>query len=328
MNCLHIFDCVAINPLIYTQEHITRLCKVLCWVMRRVQQDSIYAVYFHAYKLLFPKIYIKINVKGSELGTTTTNHGSVVHDLNQASPKPPPTRGKQLCQPVSNETSSLSSTSSNLFDKKPPAKDNSSSLSVPICHGQQLIKLKPPPVAQAESVVKKKHDDGPSTTTSSSVHSGMQAFELLIEDDDLYFNMKQPAITDFPENIETKPTAQHIFICNIGGTTGEDVTMEVHQPIKHQPIEQLEPTVSATPENVKFVTLKKNSDHEDEFKKCMESYNIQKGADSFDIITNAIAFYEGRYNIQLVIQISTPDSYRQYRCKQYEGFSFQISFGR
>ena len=49
-------------------------------------------------------------------------------------------------------------------------------------------------------------------------------------------NMKQPANTNFPENNETQSTAQHIFNCNIGGTTGEDVTMEVHQPIEHQPI--------------------------------------------------------------------------------------------
>ena len=47
--------------------------------------------------------------------------------------------------------------------------------------------------------------------------------------------MKQPANTNFPENNETQSTAQHIFNCNIGGTTGEDVTMEVHQPIEHQP---------------------------------------------------------------------------------------------
>ena len=58
-----------------------------------------------------------------------------------------------------------------------------------------------------------------------------------------------------------------------------------------------------TPENVESATMKKtevnvqNIDHEDEFKECMESYNIQNGADSFDIIMNAIAFYEGRYNI-------------------------------
>ena len=37
--------------------------------------------------------------------------------------------------------------------------------------------------------------------------------------------------------------------------------------------------------------------NEEEFKECMESCNIQNGADSFDIIVNAIAFYEERYNI-------------------------------
>ena len=102
--------------------------------------------------------------------------------------------------------------------------------------------------------------------------------------------MKQPAITDFPGNNNMQPTAQHIFNCHIGGTTGEDVTMEAHQPSEHQPIEQLEPTVSApTPENIESVTMKKkednvqNIDHEDEFEECMESYNIQNGADSFDI---------------------------------------------
>ena len=63
MNSLHIFDGVAINPLVFTQEHITRLCKVpphmLDYekIMRRMQQDSTYAVYFHTYKLIFPKIY-------------------------------------------------------------------------------------------------------------------------------------------------------------------------------------------------------------------------------------------------------------------------------
>ena len=69
-----------------------------------------------------------------------------------------------------------------------------------------------------------------------------------------------------------------------------------------------------TPENIESVTMEKkennveNIDHEDEFKECMESYNIQNGADSFDIITNVIAFYERRYNIQLGIEKSTPDS--------------------
>ena len=112
-------------------------------------------------------------------------------------------------------------------------KSSSSSLSVPVCHGKQLIKLKPPPVAQAETLVQNKHDGDLSTTLSPSVHSGTQAFELPIEDDDLYFNMKQPAITNFPESNETQPTAQHIFNCNTGGTTGEDMTTEEHQPIQH-----------------------------------------------------------------------------------------------
>ena len=202
MNCLHIVDGVAINPLIFTQEQITRLCKVLPHMlgMRRMQQDSIYAVYFHAYKLIFPKKMsdvilkyskhfplavpgimkcVKINVNGSELGTSSTNDGPgfIVCDLNQASPNLPPSRGKQLHLPVWDETSSSSSTSSNSFDKKPPVKDNlsmtqeqtlesltkhtSSSLllSVPIHHGKQLIKPKPPHVVQAETLVRKKHDD-------------------------------------------------------------------------------------------------------------------------------------------------------------------------
>ena len=74
-----------------------------------MQLDSTYAVYFHAYKLLFPKIYhqilvqnfpltipvfirhIKIPVNGSELGRTTTNEGSgvVAHHINEAPPNPP-----------------------------------------------------------------------------------------------------------------------------------------------------------------------------------------------------------------------------------------------
>ena len=98
------------------------------------------------------------HVNGSELGTSITNDGSgfVGHDLNEASPNPPPSRGKQLHLPEWDETSSSSSTSSNLFDKKPPAKDNlsmtqeqtqetltkhtssSSSVSVPLCCGKQL----------------------------------------------------------------------------------------------------------------------------------------------------------------------------------------------
>ena len=378
MNCLHIFDDVAINPSIFAQEHTTKLCKILphmlgyeknatrfyihsifpCLqaVISQHLSSDVILKYSKCFPLGVPEImkHIKINVNGSELGTTTTNDGPgfIVCDLNQASPNPLPSRGKQLHLPVWDETSSSSLTSSNLFDKKQPAKDNlsmaqeqtvlsltkhtssSSSLSVPTCCGK-LIKLKPPPDAQAEALVRKKHDDDLSTTTSSSVHSGMQAFELLIEDDDLYFNMKQPANTNFPENNKTQSIAQHIFNCNIGGTTDEDVTMEVHQPIEYHPIEQLELTVSPpTPENIESVTMKKkevnveNTNHKDEFKECMESDNIQNGADSFDIIVNAIAFYEGRHNIQLVIQKSTPDSYSQYRCKQHEGCPFQISFRR
>ena len=62
--------------------------------------------------------HIKIHVNASELGTTTTNGGSgfVVCHLNEASPDPPPSRGKQLHLPVWDETSSSSSTSSNTFD--------------------------------------------------------------------------------------------------------------------------------------------------------------------------------------------------------------------
>ena len=197
---------------------------------------------------------------------------------------------------------------------------SSSSLSLPLCCGKQLIKLKPPLVAQAENIVKK--DDGDSSTAlSSSVHSGTQALQFLIEDDHLYFNMKQPAITDFTDKKEKQQIAQHICHCNIGGITCDEVTMEVHHPI-----EQLQVLVTApTLEKFQSLTMKKkdindqNIDHEDQFKECMESYSVQKGADSFDTITNAIAFYEKK---------STTDSYRQYRCKQHEGCPFQISFGR
>ena len=88
----------------------------------------------------------------------------------------------------------------------------------------------------------------------------------------------------------------------MGGNTGEDVTTEINQPIENQHIEQLEPMGSeSTPQNLtmkkKEVNNNPNINHENEFKKCMESYNIQNEADSFDIIANAIAFYEGRYNI-------------------------------
>ena len=58
MNCLHIFLGVAINPLILKKILLDSARFFLtCWVMRKRQQDSIYAVYFHGYKLLFPKIY-------------------------------------------------------------------------------------------------------------------------------------------------------------------------------------------------------------------------------------------------------------------------------
>ena len=126
---------------------------------------------------------------------------------------------------------------------------SSSSVSVHKHSGKQLIKLKPPPVAQSETSAQNKSppvawaatsaqnkpspvaweatsaqnkcDDDLSTTSSSSVHSGTHAFELLIEDDDLYFNIKQPAITNIPENNQTQPTAPHIFNCNMDGNTGK-----------------------------------------------------------------------------------------------------------
>ena len=74
--------------------------------------------------------YIKIHVHGFELGRTTTNDSSgvVVHHINEASPNPPPSTGKQSHQPVWDEmsSSSSSSASSNILDKKPSAEDNSS----------------------------------------------------------------------------------------------------------------------------------------------------------------------------------------------------------
>ena len=253
------------------------------------------------------------------------------------------------------------------MDKNPPANDNSSiaqeqtlkaltkdtssssSVSAPVCHGKQLIKLKPPPVAWsatssqnkphhvawAATSASNKHDDDLSTTTSSSIHSGTQAFELLIEDNDLYFNVKQPANTNFPEN-KTQPIAQHILNCNMGSNTAEDVTGEIHQSIEPQLVQQQELMVPApTPQNVESVTMKKkqvdvlNVYYEDEFKECVESYNIQNGADSFDIIMNAIAFYGG-WGLQHLTHDSEEYSRacRQYRCKQHEGCPFQISFGR
>ena len=90
------------------------------------------------------------------------------------------------------------------------------------------------------------------------MHSGIQAFELLMEDDELYFNKEKAAMTNLSENTDIQPTTQHILNCNTGGTTCEDVTTEIHQPIEHQPIEQLELTVSSpTLEIVGLVTMKK-----------------------------------------------------------------------
>ena len=116
--------------------------------------------------------------------------------------------------------------------------------------------------------------------------------ELLIEDDELYFNMKQPAITDSTDKKETQHMAQHIFHCNISGITHEEVTIEVHHPIEQQQLMVTTPTL----EKVESVTMKKNEvndqniGHEDEFKECMESYNIQNRPDSIDKITNANCF--------------------------------------
>ena len=42
-------------------------------------------------------------------------------------------------------------------------------------------------------------------------------------------------------------------------------------------------------------------DHMEEFKECMDSYNIMKGSESFDTIELTIAFYECRCNYQLAI---------------------------
>ena len=99
MNCLHIFYGVVINPLIITQEHITRLCEVLPHMLGYEKNPTrfcicsifphLYAIisqnlssrvilkYSKCFPLAVPLImkHIKINVNGSELGTTTTNHG-------------------------------------------------------------------------------------------------------------------------------------------------------------------------------------------------------------------------------------------------------------
>ena len=63
----------------------------------------------------------------------------------------------------------------------------------PVAQSATSSQNKLPHVAQTATSAQNKHDDDLSTTSSSSIHSGMQAFELLVEDDDLYFNMKQPA---------------------------------------------------------------------------------------------------------------------------------------
>ena len=128
-------------------------------------------------------------------------------------------------------------------------------------HGQQLHPrtnhlLLHRPLARETTSTQNKHDDDLCTTSSSIFHSGTQAFEFT-EDDDLYFNMKQPATTNFPEN-KTQPTAQHIFNCNMGHTTVEDVTATICQSIEHQPVQQQELMVVApTPQNVESVTMRK-----------------------------------------------------------------------
>ena len=69
--------------------------------------------------------------------------------------------------------------------------------------------------------------------------------------------MKQPATTNFPEN-KTQPTVQHIFDCNMGHTTVEDVTATICQSIVYQPVQQQELMVAApTPQNVESVTMRK-----------------------------------------------------------------------
>ena len=88
----------------------------LCWVMRRMQQDSVFPCqqavisqnlsldviwkYSRHSLLEVPTLMkcIKIFVNDSDFGTTitTSGHGFIIHDLNQVSPNAPPTRGKQL----------------------------------------------------------------------------------------------------------------------------------------------------------------------------------------------------------------------------------------
>ena len=109
MDCLHIFDGVAINPSIFTQEHIARLYKVRLYMLgyeenaRRFYICSIFPClqavishnllsavilkYSRCFPLAVPVVmkHIKINVNGSEFGTTTTNPGPglIVCELNQ-----------------------------------------------------------------------------------------------------------------------------------------------------------------------------------------------------------------------------------------------------
>ena len=154
MNYLHIFYGVVISPSIFTQEDITRLLKVLphmfcykknatrfyiCslfpWLQAVISQNlfldviSKYSKHLPLAILVFMK-YIKIHANGFELGRTTTNDSSgfVVHHINEASPNPPHSSGKQLHLPVWDEmsSSSSSSASSNILDKNPSVKNDSS----------------------------------------------------------------------------------------------------------------------------------------------------------------------------------------------------------
>ena len=50
MNCLHIFDGVAISPLIFTEEQITRLYKVLPQMLGYKKNATRFYIYFHACK--------------------------------------------------------------------------------------------------------------------------------------------------------------------------------------------------------------------------------------------------------------------------------------
>ena len=52
-----------------------------------------------------------------------------------------------------------------------------------------------------------KDDTSLSSTLSSSIHSGTEAFELLLLDDDDYLHMKPPPVTDFTEKLAEDHTA-------------------------------------------------------------------------------------------------------------------------